>query len=678
MKPKSLSKSEKSSRLFKLHLSLASVPGTRGSQFQWFGGRHFRLLAASSIVLAFLWSQTAFAVEFCSGSSAVDQTHFFIGQLFSDILNRTPQIEGQTFWLSKLEGLNASSCKSTNPAALAGACEWNNRAQITLDMLGAPESISKNGSLAANEAFVTALYKILLRRAPDGAGLKSHLSTLGSRGTRVSVVASFLSSEEYRHRFTCTATGTANPSCRGAASVDPIPSFVAQTERDMLGRDPDAASLASWTSTMTSSQAAMCQNVSATAFSVCDRALEAQMIMETLNGSAYQKSNPAIVDNRAFVTALYKHLLERAPDEGGLQFHLKYLNESNDRLGTIYSFLTSNEYRKRFSCYAGARDYANLGINGHPLAQPAYSDTEGVSFDDQLTLVHDGGAQWYRFDVGVGEAPNPKMDALVNKAQAHGVKLLPVLIAPVDRAHDSLPAIYTKAYDGALKFVNRYKSTIHVWELSNEEDVYSVTGGNGDQVTSYDPRKYGVAAAVLRGLAEGVRAADGDALRVIDFGGWLHTGFFQRLEDDRIPYDLVGIHWYQGMGEITCPGESLPCPARLRYFNVVQRLQAITHGKPMWVTETNYSPLPTNSVEANIARKEKYLTSALQTYLNSPAVYPFQTVMVYELLDEPNLQASGVTQTQMGLYSVTSSAGHKYALGSPKPEYHALRTLFAH
>jgi hypothetical protein len=681
MKFKPLRKPTKVPFIFNSYFSLAHGSSIQTRKFKRFRRENLGLRAEVAVIVGFLLLQTALASEFCSRGSAIDQVPFFVGQTFSDILNRTPGGgEGQTFWITRLQSLNASSCNSSIPALSAGPCEWNNNAQITSEILSSPEATSKNGNLTSNEVFVTSLYKLLLRRTPDEPGLKSHLSALASGATRLSVVSSFLSSEEYRHRFTCTASGTANPRCGGAESVDPIPSFVAQTHRDVLGRDPESALLASGTTYMTSNQVAMCQNVSATAFSVCDRVIEAQMMMSALTGGDSQKPNSPLIDNKAFVVALYSHLLQRAPDQGGLQAHLKYLGETNDRLGTIYSFLTSDEYRKRFTCYAGTRDYTNLGINGHPIAQPAYSDSQGVSFDDQLTLVHNAGAQWYRFDVGAPStgADFTNTDALLKKAQAHGVSLLPIIFSSADRTHDSLATIYTKSYDGAFKFVSHYKSAIHVWELSNEEDVYSITGGSGEQTTDYDPHKYAMAAAVLRGLAEGVRAADNSALRIINFGGWLHTGFFQRLEDDHVPYDLAGIHWYQNMGEITCPGQALPCPARPQHFNVVQRVQTITHGKPMWMTETNYAPLPTNTVEMNISRKEQYLTAILQTYLNSPTVYPFQTVMVYELLDEPNLQAGGVTQTQMGLYSVTSPPGRKYALGSPKPEYQVLRNLFAH
>ena len=680
MKLGSRGDSVKAELVINLDDQTAATSATRGLIFQMVGRSGRLAFIAGSIILALLFSQMVFAAEFCSGSSAIDEVPFFIGQSYRDILNRDPDVAGQKYWITALEDLNARTCRSADPAFSVGNCEWNNNAQITVGFLGGSESVPRNGALTSNEAFVTALYKVLLRRAPDEPGMKSHLSVLGSGGTRLSVVLAFLSSDEYRRRFTCTAIGMSNPSCRGVESVDTVPSFVAQTHRDILGRDPDADSLASWSKYMTSSQVAMCQNVSGTAFSVCDRAIEAQMIMDALNGSAYQKSNPPIVDNKAFATALYKHLLQRAPDEGGLQSYLKHLDETNDRLGTIYSFITSNEYRKRFTCYVGNRDFMNLGINGHPITQPAYSDSDGVSYDDQLRLVRNSGAQWYRFDVAVLStgADFTKTDALINKAQTQGINLLPILIPLVDRAHDSTSTIYTKSYDGAFKFVSRYKSSIHVWELANELDVYSGSGAGGDQITDYDPQKYAVAAAILRGLADGVRAADPNAFRVINFGGWLHTGFFQRLENDRIPYDIVGIHWYQNMGEITCPGQALPCPAIPQHFNVVRRLQTVTNGKPMWVTETNYAPLPTNSVQANVVRKQQYLETTLKTYLSSPTVYPFQTVMVYELIDEPNLESLGVTQTQMGMFSVAPSAGRKYALGSPKPEYQSLQRLFQH
>jgi len=532
MTSKSLRKSEKA-LVFKVHHHMATRSGNREWIFNVFRGGDFRLLAASSLILAFVLLQTVSASEFCAGNSAIDQVPFFIGQTFADVLNRTPGGEGERYWASRLEERNAQTCRSGKPAVLADSCEWKNAAQIVVEILNTPESVSKNGRVSSNNEFVTTLYRLLLRRAAEDAGLKSHLAILGSGGTRPSVVMTFLSGEEYRRRFTC-----------------------------------------------------------------------------------HEETRESVV---------------------------------------------------------GTRERAELGVTGHPLTQPAYSDSNGVSFDDQLAQVQRLGATWYRFDVGTG-VDFTKMDQLVKKAQAHQVQLLPVIIPPIDRVHDNPSTAYRKSYDGAVNIVSHYKSSIHVWELANEEDIRTLQGAaSGDKITDYDPQKYALVREMLRGLANGVRAADGSARRMINFGGWLHTGFFQRLEDDGVPYDIVGIHWYQEMGEITCPGQSYPCPAKLQHFNVVQRLQTITHGKPMWITETNYRPLASNSVEANISRKQEYLVPTVERYLKSPALYPFQVVMIYELLDEP--YHANVAEQQYGFFSVTHRPDGGYAMGRAKPTYQSVQRL---
>lgn len=490
------------------------------------------------LVFVFIALATGFASEYCAGGSEVDKVPTFINQAYLDLLGRRPDKQGQNFWTSRLEEQNRRACSSANPEFLAGDCEWNNAAQIIQEMLNTPESKRRNGAVTGNAEFVTALYKTLLDRPPEPAGMKSHLSLLSSGESRPRVVMTFLLGQEYRKRFACRK----DTQVREAAS---------QAQTTSSGR-------------------------------------------------------------------------------------------------------------------------AELGVNGHPMTQPPYSNTTGVSFNQQLMLVQDLGAKWYRFDVST-QPDFATLNLLIKAAQSHGVQLLPILFPPVDRAHDDPATAYRKSYDGALNFVNRYKNVFHVYELSNELDNFSIIGGGGDKVTDYNPQKYELVKQMLRGLAEGVHAADGSAQRIIDFGGWLHTGYFERIENDHIPYEIVGVHWYQDMGEITCPGQSFPCPARILHFNVIQRLQAITHGKPMWVTETSYKPLPGNSVEMNVNRKLDYLPQTLQRYMNSPSVYPFQVVMLYELLDEPHL--TRVTEQQTGLFSVTRRPDGKFVLGAEKPDFRAVKRV---
>ena len=663
-------------------------------------GRKFRFLAANSLVLTGLFSSTVFAQEFCAASSAIDGVPFFIGQSFDDILHRAPARAGQVFYIGTLEALNTANCKSVNPALSPGSCEWNNNAQVAMGILTSPESIAKNGTLADNTEFVTALYQLLLRRAPDSTGLNYYVSLLVSGTTRVNIVSMFLSGSEYRHRFACTYNGITPPSCNGAESVDPVPSFVSQLYLDILNRHSDGEGQASWTNFMTANQVAMCANTSGSDFSVCDRVFEAQTTLSFFESSEYQQANPPITQNGDFVTALYEHLLQRAPDQAGLQYYTNYLNQTNDRLGTIYAFLTGKEYRKRFACYAGASDELNFGINGHPLAAPslAYSNSVGVNFSTQISLVQNAGLKWYRVDVipPTSGGDYSQMDLLLRTAQAGGVQLLPILMPAVNRETDTLAEVYNESYSGAFNTVSRYKMSIHVWELSNEEDVHSLYEpgdpyGNGtwpwgpppgDTIGDYYPPRLAISEAIVHGLADGARAADPNCVRIVNFA-WLHTGFIQLLENDAIPYDIVGIHWYSnadvkddtGMGDITCPAQGLPCPAQPVNFNVIDRMQSVTNGKPLWLTENNYQPVLSNSVSTNIAWEESYLPPILQTYLGSPSVYPYQMVMIYELLDEPYWQ--GANFSEMGLYEDTLSSSGYVTLGAPKPAYQSVQQLLS-
>jgi uncharacterized protein DUF4214 len=644
-------------------------------------------LVANFLIVTCLLSGAVFAQGFCAAGSSIDGVPFFIGQSYSDILDRAPDRGGQLYHIETLESLNTSNCQSVNPAESAGSCEWNDNAATTMDFLGSPESIAKNGTLADNTAFVTALYELLLRRAPDTTGLDWYLSLLNSGTQRVSVVFDFLSSTEYRKRFTCTY-GAVDTICNGAESVDPMPSFVTQTYQDILDRSPDGEGWDWWTNYMATNQLNMCANTSGSDFSVCDRVFESQTTLSFFESPEYQRSNPSIEENAAFVTALYEHLLRRAPDQGGLQYYTNYLNLTNDRLGTIYQFLMSTEYRKRFACYAGSADKLNFGLNGHPFSGQAYFNSGGVDFATQISLVQNANLTWYRVTTPApGSGGNySQMDLLLNKAQAAGIQLLPVLIPVVDRNTDTLAQLYSESYSGAFNIVQRYKASIHVWEISNEEDVYSILGPayNGDTINEYDPARLAISEAILHGLADGARAADSGCVRIVNFG-WIHTGFIELLENDAIPYDVLGIHWYANaattgqpaMGDVTCPGQNLPCPVQPRYFNLVDRLQTLTSGKPLWVTENNYWPvLPSNSVATNVAWEEGYLPPTLQFNLNWPSVYPYQMVMIYELLDEPYLQG-GAFFTQMGLYEVNQSSNGDITLGAPKPAYQSVQQLLS-
>jgi hypothetical protein len=352
-----------------------------------------------------------------------------------------------------------------------------------------------------------------------------------------------------------------------------------------------------------------------------------------------------------------------------------------------------------------------LGINGHPFDGKEYNDATGVSFAQQIKLVRQLGFTWYRINVPVWPSGNDfsAMDKLESLAESNYVQLLPVIIPQVNLA-DSTSAMQQNAYQAAVSIVSHYKGRIHVWELENEQDVYSnyayedVCGSaiasacrtmlcqgsfctfettqqllypfgpsSGESPIDYQPQRLAIAEALLSGLSQGVYAADPASQRMINFA-WIHLGFIQAILSAKIPFDIVGIHWYQNMGEITCPGQSLPCPANPANPNVIRWLQTNT-SKPIWMTELGYTPNnPVPGSSANRVLEEQYLSSTLSTYLANPQVYPFPAILIYELLDVVTAYNSG-NSSQYGVFSDRLTSDGLVTVETMKPVGSALRQI---
>ncbi|HXW92566.1 MAG TPA: hypothetical protein VEK33_18610 [Terriglobales bacterium] len=352
-----------------------------------------------------------------------------------------------------------------------------------------------------------------------------------------------------------------------------------------------------------------------------------------------------------------------------------------------------------------------LGINGHPFDSAEYNDATGVPYWQQIKLVRQLGLQWYRVNVLVLPTGNDfsQMDKLLQLAEGNHVRLLPVIIPQVNQA-DSLSAIQQNAYQAAVSIVSHYKGRIHLWELDNEQDVYSdyvygevcgsavssacrpslcqgtlctydTTGQllyalgapDGESPIDFQPQRLAIAEALLMGLGQGVHDADPTAQRIINFA-WIHFGFLQAILSANIPFDIVGIHWYQNMGEITCPGQSLPCPANQIHPNVVTAIQSLT-SKPIWMTELGYNPYnPVAGSSANRVLEEQYTSSTLETYLVNPGVYPFRAILIYELLDMVTAWNNG-NSSQYGLYSTRLSSDGFVNVEAMKPLGSVLRRI---
>jgi hypothetical protein len=224
------------------------------------------------------------------------------------------------------------------------------------------------------------------------------------------------------------------------------------------------------------------------------------------------------------------------------------------------------------------RDGFVFGINGHPLMQAAYS-YEASGADEQYELLQKLRIRWYRVDV-IPDSTGLVDDSVVELARAarrHGINLLPVLTVRPKPPMTAVAA-YVQGLGIGRGFASRYGSWFSHIEAGNELDTWplgSGPGGDGSTVSQYNPDTLAVVTAFLRGLSRGLKTAAPEVRVIINSAGWRHWAFFDALERDTVPYDIVGYHWFSNMGDIDQPIDSGP--------SVLDHLNKL--GKDIWMTE---------------------------------------------------------------------------------------------
>jgi arabinogalactan endo-1,4-beta-galactosidase len=123
------------------------------------------------------------------------------------------------------------------------------------------------------------------------------------------------------------------------------------------------------------------------------------------------------------------------------------------------------------------------------------------------------------------------------------------------------------------------------FELNNELDnqCIQLVNGNapdGSLPSQFNETKYSYYRAMLRGLIAGVKRASPAATTIVNTGGWLHYGWYSRLVADQVDFDIIGYHWYSGMGDFNDTG------THGGHTNVLQELGR--YKKKIWITEMNH------------------------------------------------------------------------------------------
>lgn len=153
-------------------------------------GTHMSL---QGLLLAALICTTAGVVRVAGHTTAcgnINNEKVFVNALYADVLNRDPDRKGFRLRRNKIIQCGADA-----------ACIDNARANVTLEFFSQNEFYTRTGiNVADNGQFIRALYLHLLRREPTPDEHADKLGELNRTGDRVSIVRTFITSDEYRSR----------------------------------------------------------------------------------------------------------------------------------------------------------------------------------------------------------------------------------------------------------------------------------------------------------------------------------------------------------------------------------------------------------------------------------------------------------------------------------------------
>ncbi len=335
--------------------------------------------------------------------------------------------------------------------------------------------------------------------------------------------------------------------------------------------------------------------------------------------------------------------MTNAPGETSFNYSSHTQTVSGLTAGTLYHYRIKAKNQAGVETVSGDNTFTTTGGTPLPPPPPTTGFLWGVDghFWDQYAsmtpvqtanLIKSLGITTYRLDV------NNSQYALVDALLDEGIEIVAIL--------GGVNNDYAGSFNEAVTFATRYLGQIHTYQVSNERDVASGTvAGNGELPSDYDTAGYTAGKNTIDGLIDGLKSVDPTIKTIVNFT-WLHYGFVQRLFDDGVMPDIIGIDWY--WDDITAVQGTKNLPQIVK--DAFQR--------PIWITEGNRKDGSLNGAEQLEA---DYITTTAAAMRDNPNIDAY---FVYELLDEP---ANG-TNTERFYGLMTNPT-------TPKPAFDAYKNV---
>ena len=240
----------------------------------------------------------------------------FIKRLYVTCLNRNADTSGLNYWNDLITSGKVKGIR------LAG------------NFVFSSEFTSKN---YCNRHYVQQLYSALMGRSADASGLNYWVGLLDSGTTREAALNSFASSAEYRslcenagfvlgEKISVPKYGTQQYGpCSVCGKKSKVVQFVERMYTECLKRNADTSGLAYWSREL------------------CNHTKTGKSLLD--NFFLSQEIRNKNLSNEEYVRRIYKAMLNRDPDSGGLAYWTGRLNQGASATTVIAGFVDSTEFR---------------------------------------------------------------------------------------------------------------------------------------------------------------------------------------------------------------------------------------------------------------------------------------------------------------------------------------------
>lgn len=235
----------------------------------------------------------------------------FVQRLYEKVFQRSADASGLNEWSNKLY----------NGTTTGATTAWN--------FFFSPEFSNKNTS---NEQYVDILYQALFDRSADAAGKENWVDILNSGVSRAYVLKGFTDSVEFNRLCNVYAIQQGTITLTENRDQNPqVTAFVNRLYTIALSRSADVGGLNNWTGNLINKKQTPAQVASGFVFSK-------EMINRNLSDTA-------------FVTMLYRTMMDREPDERGLNDWVTRLQRGTSREKVFEGFAGSTEFDNIVNAY---------------------------------------------------------------------------------------------------------------------------------------------------------------------------------------------------------------------------------------------------------------------------------------------------------------------------------------